>query len=87
MNAASDAVRNARSLIEDLGLPYPSGPLLESFVTEALDQETAAHYVTSRLERGEGSALVADWSYIVDSSEFRIPNGLPYPPKRTSVQR
>ncbi|KAI1404934.1 hypothetical protein F4819DRAFT_494538 [Hypoxylon fuscum] len=59
-------VRSTLSLIESTRLPHPSGPLLESFVFEALNPVQAARYVKQRLLLGEASSLVADWSYIVE---------------------
>lgn len=61
-------VRSTLSLIESTRLPHPSGPLLESFVFEALNPVQAARYVKQRLLLGEASSLVADWSYIVECS-------------------
>lgn len=77
MDTADDEVQNTLSLIEGVGLPHPSGPLLASFVTEALNPVLAARYVKGRLLLGEGSSLVADWSYIIESSELIPPLFLP----------
>lgn len=77
-----DEVQNALSLVDGAGLPYPSGPLLESFITEALNPVLAARYVKGRLASGEGSSLVSDWSYIIESSKFTAPASflsLPFP--------
>ncbi|KAK0704498.1 hypothetical protein B0H67DRAFT_648928 [Lasiosphaeris hirsuta] len=67
MDPIGDEVQNALSLIDGAGLPYPSGPFLESFITEALNPVLAARYMKGRLAAGEGSSLVSDWSYIIDS--------------------
>lgn len=70
MGTTGDEVQNTLSLIESAGLPYPSGPLLKSFVTEALNPVVAARFVHERLLLGEGSLLARDWSYIVESCKF-----------------
>jgi len=70
MDTTGNEVQDALSLIESAGLPYPSGPLLESFVTEALNPVVAARFAKPRLLLGEGSLLASDWSYIVQSSRF-----------------
>ncbi|KAK4446309.1 kinase-like domain-containing protein [Podospora aff. communis PSN243] len=67
MDAANDEVHTVLALIEGAGLVHPSGPLLSAFVTEALNPLLAARYAKARLLRGEGSSLVADWSYIIES--------------------
>jgi len=56
-------------LIRRAGLPFLSRLLLEAFVTEALNPVLAARYAKPRLQLGEASAMAADWSYIVESSE------------------
>lgn len=69
-----DMVKQARSLIESARLPHPSGPLLDAFITEALDPRLAAQYVLQTCRRpgheenAELLLLVSDWSYIVGSS-------------------
>ncbi|KAK4222193.1 hypothetical protein QBC38DRAFT_490472 [Podospora fimiseda] len=63
----NDEVHKVLDLIESQGLPYPSGQLLGAFVTEALNPIIAAHYVKSRLQLGQASSLVANWSYIIES--------------------
>ncbi|KAK0733034.1 hypothetical protein B0T26DRAFT_736119 [Lasiosphaeria miniovina] len=68
MDATADGVKSALPLIEDVGLPYPSGPLLASFVTEAKNPAAAARYVAAQLAHGEGSSLVSNWSHIIDSN-------------------
>lgn len=70
MAAPNDLVRSTLSLIESTGLPYPLGPLLQLFISEALDPALAAQYMKDRLQRGEASSLVDDWSYIIESSKF-----------------
>ena len=69
MDTGVDEVQTTLSLIEGAGLPHPSAPLLASFVTEALNPPSAARYMKRRLLLGEGSSLVTDWSYIVESSK------------------
>ncbi|KAI1375836.1 hypothetical protein F4677DRAFT_460122 [Hypoxylon crocopeplum] len=80
MATTDGEVKSTLSLIESTKLPHPSGPLLESFVTEALNPVSAARYVKHRLLLGEASSLVADWSCIVESI---TQNG--YPPPRPSA--
>lgn len=70
MSTINDEVKNALSLIESTNLPHPLGSLLESFVDEALNPVLAARYVKRRLLLGEASSLVADWCYIIESSDF-----------------
>ncbi|KAI1144064.1 kinase-like domain-containing protein [Hypoxylon sp. FL0543] len=79
-----DEVKSTLSLIESTRLPHPSGPLLESFVSEALNPVSAARYVKHRLMLGEASSLVADWSYIIESI---TENGCPPPPPNAIQQR
>ncbi|KAM5386754.1 hypothetical protein ACJZ2D_000047 [Fusarium nematophilum] len=74
MEPASDqTVQEVLSLIQnEPGLPHPSGPLLESFVSEALRPQLAAAYIlrvcrSSSDQKAELLALVSDWTYIVES--------------------
>ena len=69
MAATNNEPQSVFSLIEKAALAHPAGSLLESFVTDALNPVLAARYVKERLLIGEASSLVADWSYIVESSE------------------
>ncbi|KAF7563112.1 hypothetical protein G7046_g998 [Stylonectria norvegica] len=69
-----ELVQEAISVIEDAGLPYPSGPLLSSFVSGALNPRLAAEYVlqASRSQAHSDEAnpllsLLADWKYIVEA--------------------
>ncbi|KAK6951382.1 hypothetical protein Daesc_007917 [Daldinia eschscholtzii] len=55
------------SLVESARLPHPLGPLLESYVSEALNPVSAAQYIEHRLQLGEAASLVDDWSYIIES--------------------
>lgn len=70
MAATDSDVDSTLSLIENARLPHPSGPLLESFISEALNPILAARYVKHRFLLGEASSLVADWSYIIESGRF-----------------
>ncbi|KAK3989017.1 hypothetical protein QBC44DRAFT_396900 [Cladorrhinum sp. PSN332] len=83
MDTTRDEVQDVLSLIEDEGLPYPSSPLLASFVTEALNPVLAARYVKGRLLHGEGSSLVANWSYIIES----ITENASSPPPPNTAER
>lgn len=77
MDSFHPEVNEAVSLIESIELPHPSGALLSSFVTEALDPRAAAKFVLARCRDGHSDdgrahliSLVDDWTYIVESSEF-----------------
>ncbi|KAK6865799.1 hypothetical protein PG995_002327 [Apiospora arundinis] len=66
------AVQEALAFIEDARLPHPSGPLLSSFVTEALNPTLAAgHVIRTCHAAGDQYAsllsLVSDWTYVVES--------------------
>jgi len=68
-------VRDALSLIEGARLPHPSGPLLSSFIVEALDPPLAARYILQTSQSGGGQEadlyqIVSDWSYLVQSSVY-----------------
>ncbi|KAI5457090.1 hypothetical protein BGZ63DRAFT_395380 [Mariannaea sp. PMI_226] len=74
MEPISDhTVQEALSLIENQpGLPHPSGPLLESFISKALHPPAAAAHVLCCCRSGtdrkaELLALVSDWTFIVES--------------------
>jgi hypothetical protein len=73
MDSGGDEVQTTLSLIEGAGLPYPSAPLLASFVAEAVSPPLAALYMKRRLLLGDGPSLVADWTYIVESSKIFRP--------------
>lgn len=68
-----DDVKVALSLIESAKLPHPSGPLLSSFIIEALNPRFAAQYVLQTCRPGHSQQtcllqIVSDWSYLVESS-------------------
>ncbi len=69
MDTTGDEVQDTLSLIEGTGLPHPSGPLLASFITEAVNPVAAASYVKERLLVDQGLSLVANWTYIIESSK------------------
>ncbi|OTA98636.1 hypothetical protein M426DRAFT_17234 [Hypoxylon sp. CI-4A] len=83
MAASLEEVKSVLSLIESMKLPHPSGPLLECFVSSALNPIQAARYVKHRLSLGEASSLVDDWSYIIDSISE---SGTPPPQPSIDVQ-
>ncbi|KAI0843961.1 kinase-like domain-containing protein [Daldinia vernicosa] len=83
MDIPDDLVSSTLSLIESTRLPHPSGPLLESFISEALNPVLAARYVNHRLQLGEASSLIDDWSYIIESI---TQNGRP-PPRPSAVDQ
>jgi hypothetical protein len=70
MATTQDEVNHALRLVDESALPHPWGPLLSSFITEALNPAVAARYVVDKLTEGYGSGLVSDWSYIIESSVF-----------------
>lgn len=76
MTSAREDVQRTLSLIETIKLPHPSGRLLSSFVTEAVDPALAARYVRDRLSAGDAHSTVSDWTYIVESSMY-VPSSKP----------
>ncbi|KAI5854495.1 hypothetical protein GGS23DRAFT_590615 [Durotheca rogersii] len=81
-------VQEALVLIENAGLSHPSGPLLSSFVTEALSPRLAAQHVlwtcqTSPDREADLLSLVSDWAYIVESFSL---HGSPAPAPDASTQ-
>lgn len=69
MASITDQVQSTLALINAAKLPHPQGPLLASFILEALNPAVAAQYVSDRFDAGNVSDVVADWRYIVESSE------------------
>lgn len=76
MDSMDPEVNDALSVIQHADLPHPSGALLSSFITEALDPQAAADYLLKACHAGHGPntrsellSLVDDWTYIVDSGE------------------
>lgn len=74
-------VERATSLIENADLPHPSGELLLSFVTEAINPSSAAAFVLQECHassahdnRAELLDLVKDWTYIVECGQSRSPH-------------
>lgn len=70
-----EEVDSALSLIEDAKLSYPLGPLLESFILEALNPRLPARYILERCRLDDDHhvnllEIVSNWKYIVGSSEF-----------------
>ena len=72
--AAQEVVHSVLSLIDTAGLPHPSGPLLASFVKDAVDPVMAARYVQSEITASGAPTLVSDWTYVVESS--KLPSSL-----------
>jgi hypothetical protein len=73
LNDDDNDVKKALSLIESARLPHPSGPILSSFIIEALNPRSAAQYVlhTCRPDHNQRICLlqiVSDWTYLVESS-------------------
>jgi hypothetical protein len=69
MAAAHEEVHAALEAISAARLPHPSGPLLESFVNNALQPQLAARYARRAIDSGDGSLLASDWTYIVECGE------------------
>lgn len=69
-------VDEALSLIQNESeLPHPLGPLLKSFISEALQPRLAAAHVLQRCRHNDDQkaaliALISDWMYIVESSKM-----------------
>ncbi|KAH8697254.1 hypothetical protein BGW36DRAFT_378322 [Talaromyces proteolyticus] len=89
MNSDNNAVEEALSLIESVGLPHPQGPLLASFVTEAVSPSQAARYVSDRLFAGESSSIVSDWTYLIEciTRNGRLPPQLDAQTQSTITRR
>lgn len=66
-------VRDTLLLIANARLRHPSGALLSSFVTDALNPILAARYVNNRLQEDDRGSLASDWSYIVEASTYFCP--------------
>ena len=66
-------MKSVISLVDAARLPHPSGALLSTFVTEALNPAAAARYVNDRLQLEGGRVLVSDWIYIIESSTSPFP--------------
>ncbi|CAJ2507751.1 Uu.00g089370.m01.CDS01 [Anthostomella pinea] len=67
MDSNDASLRDTLSLIEETRLPHPLGPLLSSFVTEAMNPPLAARYISDRLLAGEGTSVASEWLYILES--------------------
>lgn len=63
-----ESVADALSLLETIKEPHPSGALLATFVTEALNPPAAARFLRAGLLAGDAQPLVSTWTYIVESS-------------------
>lgn len=79
----NDIVDEALSLIhKEDGLPHPFGPLLQSFIKNALQPKAAAtlilrHYRHADDQKAALLTLASDWTYIVEScksSSTHTPN-------------
>ncbi|KAI0424604.1 hypothetical protein F5Y09DRAFT_134498 [Xylaria sp. FL1042] len=79
-----ERVVHAVSIINSIGLRYPSDYLLRSFIHGALNPVSAACYVTDRLTGGDAQSLLSDWIYVVESI---AQNGSPPKPPSTTIQR
>lgn len=96
MDSVYREVNEALSLIESTELSHPSGALLSSFITEALDPRSAAEFVLAKCPRTQHNddrranllSLVDDWTYIVESiSHHGSPPPAPNPAERQAIIR
>ncbi|ROW01994.1 hypothetical protein VMCG_05522 [Cytospora schulzeri] len=96
MNSIYPEVNEALSIIESTELSHPSGALLSSFITEALDPASAAEFVLARCPAGYNDddkrahllSLVDDWTYIVECiSQHGSPPPAPDPTERQAIIR
>lgn len=85
VHSSDPAVRDAISVIESAGLPYPCCQLLIVFILEALDPRVAALYVIAKGEEEKLHLLAQDWRYIVESGEFC--SSAPHSPTRGCLRR
>ncbi|KAJ4391476.1 hypothetical protein N0V93_005093 [Gnomoniopsis smithogilvyi] len=93
MDYIDGEVPQVLSIIETAGLPHPSGELLSSFVTEALNPSSTARFVLETCRAGGShdkrallSSLVDDWTYIVESiSQRGRPPPAPGPDVRQQI--
>ncbi|KAK2669227.1 Protein kinase-like domain superfamily [Fusarium oxysporum f. sp. vasinfectum] len=68
MTPPSPGVHKALDLIDRVPLEHPASALLRAYILEAVQAQTAADYVQSRLATdGHAGLLVADWIYVIDS--------------------
>ncbi|KAL2173890.1 uncharacterized protein P884DRAFT_316935 [Thermothelomyces heterothallicus CBS 202.75] len=77
-------VHSALSLIESAGLPHPLDSLLSCFVKDAVDPLVAARYVHCGTAADGAPALVADWTYIIESITQKA--ATPPPPDAAAQQ-
>lgn len=68
-------VDSVLSLIADEKLTHPFGPLLQSFILEALNPRLVARYILERCHRDENRLadlleIASDWRYIIESRTF-----------------
>ncbi|KAF5018117.1 hypothetical protein F66182_9910 [Fusarium sp. NRRL 66182] len=87
---SSHTIEEALSFIRNkTALPHPLGPLLESFVSQALHPPLAAAHILRACRAGEHLetellTLVTDWIYIVESI---TKYGIPPPPANDVVHK
>ncbi|KAJ4123585.1 hypothetical protein NW765_006609 [Fusarium oxysporum] len=68
MTPPSPDVHKALDLVDRVPLEHPASALLRAYILEAVQAQTAADYVQSRLTTdGHAGLLVADWIYVIDS--------------------
>ncbi|ENH64821.1 hypothetical protein FOC1_g10005588 [Fusarium oxysporum f. sp. cubense race 1] len=70
MTPPSPDVHKALDLVDRVPLEHPASALLRAYILEAVQAQTAADYVQSRLTiDGHAGLLVADWIYVIDSGK------------------
>lgn len=74
-STADPKCQEALSVIQSEYLPHPLGKFLHSFIANALNPASAATHVLSHCRPGQQRkadllALISDWTFIVESSEF-----------------
>ncbi|KAM5386124.1 hypothetical protein ACJA88_002274 [Fusarium oxysporum] len=68
MTPPSPDVHKALDLVDRVPLEHPASALLRAYILEAVQAQTAADYVQSRLTTdGHAGLLVTDWIYVIDS--------------------
>lgn len=73
MTPPSPDVHKALDLVDRVPLEHPASALLRAYILEAVQAQTAADYVQSRLTTdGHAGLLVTDWIYVIDSGWYLL---------------
>ncbi|KAG5782230.1 hypothetical protein H9Q73_004099 [Fusarium xylarioides] len=68
MNPSSSDIHKVLDIVDHVPLAHPASALLRAYILEAVQSQTAAEYLQSRLKTdGHLGLLVADWIYVIDS--------------------